>query len=225
VWLAERVVVQGDIAQEVGFVPGTGQPLTIEGRALPPSLGGRVGGLLAVRDEDLGEAIRRLDEFAARLVGDVNSLHASGVDENGRPAGAFFAITGVGQDGVEGAAQRIEVVGALVADPTRVASGRGAAPAENGVALDIAALRNDPRGASGMLRSLIVDLGGRSRESQDLTIAQQFVVDAFHAQRESVSGVSLDEEAAHLLQFQRSYEAAARVLATADEMARTILAL
>lgn len=41
---------------------------------------------------------------------------------------------------------------------------------------------------------------------------------------ESTSGVSLDEEAANLIQFQQSYAAAARILTTAQEMFDTILA-
>jgi flagellar hook-associated protein 1 FlgK len=45
------------------------------------------------------------------------------------------------------------------------------------------------------------------------------------AQRDASSGVSLDEEAINLLQFQKSYEAAARFLKIADEMTQTILAL
>lgn len=225
VWLAERVVVQREIVTAVEFEPGTGRPLTIEGRVVEAAgLGGRIGGLFAVRDDDLADAVRRLDQFAARLAEDVNAIHRTGVDERGRAAGAFFVLDGAGP-GTEGAAQRLRVADAIVSDSSRVAAGRGAAPAENGVALDIAALRNDPKGASGMLQNLIVELGGRSREAQDLVEAQSFVVQAFQAQRESVSGVSLDEEAAHLLQFQRAYEAAARVLAAADEMARTILSL
>jgi flagellar hook-associated protein 1 FlgK len=76
-----------------------------------------------------------------------------------------------------------------------------------------------------MLQHLVVDLGSRSREAQDVLEGQQLVVESFLAQRESVSGVSLDEEAANLMRFQRSYEAAARVLSTADDMVRTILEL
>ena len=53
---------------------------------------------------------------------------------------------------------------------------------------------------------------------------QQVIVDSFVAQRESVSGVSLDEEAANLLRFQRSYQAAARIMTAADEMTQTLLA-
>mgnify|MGYP000512940459 FL=1 len=40
---------------------------------------------------------------------------------------------------------------------------------------------------------------------------------------ESVSGVSLDEEAANLIKYQQSYAAAARILSTAQELFNTIL--
>jgi flagellar hook-associated protein 1 FlgK len=54
---------------------------------------------------------------------------------------------------------------------------------------------------------------------------QQLILSQTTAQRESVSGVSLDEEAINLLQYQRAFEAAARFLNVADEMTRTILEL
>ena len=40
---------------------------------------------------------------------------------------------------------------------------------------------------------------------------------------QSVSGVSLDEEAANLIKYQQSYAAAARILTTAQELFNTIL--
>ena len=45
------------------------------------------------------------------------------------------------------------------------------------------------------------------------------------AARESVSGVNLDEEAARLLQYQQAYQAAARVIATANSMFDTVLSV
>jgi flagellar hook-associated protein 1 len=39
-----------------------------------------------------------------------------------------------------------------------------------------------------------------------------------HNQRGRISGVSLDEEAANLIRYQRAFEAAARVVTTINEM-------
>jgi flagellar hook-associated protein 1 FlgK len=43
--------------------------------------------------------------------------------------------------------------------------------------------------------------------------------------RQAVSGVSLNEEAIHLTQYQRSYEAAAQIVQIIDELLQTILSL
>jgi flagellar hook-associated protein 1 FlgK len=42
--------------------------------------------------------------------------------------------------------------------------------------------------------------------------------------RSEVSGVNLDEEAARLLQFQQAYQASAKVISTASDMFKTLLA-
>ena len=42
-------------------------------------------------------------------------------------------------------------------------------------------------------------------------------------QRQDTSGVSLDEEATHLIQYQRAYEAAARVISVSDSMLDTLI--
>jgi flagellar hook-associated protein 1 FlgK len=230
VWVAERVVLQRGETLRLSFETENGSAerrLRIEGRELrPEEVDGRIGGLVRTRDEDLRGAIRRLDELAARLVRDVNAIHREGRDRNGRPAGDFFVMDDiVGNDGVDRAAEAVRVAGPLLDDASRVAAGRSGEPGDGTLALDLAALRNDPAGVSGMLQDLVVDVGSRSREAMDVLEGQQLVVDSFLAQREAVSGVSLDEEAANLMRFQRSYEAAARVLTTADDMVRTILEL
>jgi flagellar hook-associated protein 1 FlgK len=137
----------------------------------------------------------------------------------------MFELPGIEHDGVTGAAAVIRVTAELERDSNRVAAGRSSSPGDNTVALDIAALRNSATGAAGLLNSLVVDLGARAREAEDLARGQQIIVDSFRAQRQAVSGVSLDEEAAQMLMFQRSYQAAAQLLTIADEMAATILSL
>ena len=44
-------------------------------------------------------------------------------------------------------------------------------------------------------------------------------------QKQSISGVSLDEEMVNLLSFQRAYDASARLIKIADEMLQTVLQL
>jgi flagellar hook-associated protein 1 FlgK len=52
------------------------------------------------------------------------------------------------------------------------------------------------------------------------------VVDgALRVQRDSVSGVSLDEETADLLRFQKAYQANAKVISVIDEMLNSVIAM
>jgi flagellar hook-associated protein 1 FlgK len=55
--------------------------------------------------------------------------------------------------------------------------------------------------------------------------AQAILHDQLTSQRASISGVSMDEELANLLQYQRSFEAASRMIVVADEMFQTILSI
>jgi flagellar hook-associated protein 1 FlgK len=224
--LGGRTIVQKAGSDQITLDQGQPRTLRFQGTELDASeVGGRLGGLVEARDEDIATAIRRLDEMAARLATDVNRIHRGGRDRRGDAAGEFFSLAGVGRDGVTGAAAVLRVDGALRADALRVAAGTDGTPGDGTIALDLAALRDDAEGAGAGLRALVADIGGRARESRDLADAQQVVVDSFQAQRDSVSAVSLDEEATELLRFQRSYQAAARIVTTVDEMAQTLLAM
>jgi flagellar hook-associated protein 1 FlgK len=53
--------------------------------------------------------------------------------------------------------------------------------------------------------------------------AQQAIDSQVSAERESISGVNLDEEAADMMKYQQAYQAAAQVIKTADTMFQTLL--
>src|SRR5207248_2302971 len=53
--------------------------------------------------------------------------------------------------------------------------------------------------------------------------SSQLVLQQLQDQRGSISGVSLDEEAAHMVEYQRAYEAAARVVTTVNQMLETVI--
>lgn len=67
-------------------------------------------------------------------------------------------------------------------------------------------------------------IGAQARETRFALDSQQGIDAALVQQRESLSGVNLDEEAANLLRFQQAYQAAAQVIATADTVFQTLLA-
>ena len=75
---------------------------------------------------------------------------------------------------------------------------------------------------SGLTR-LTARAGNEARHAQLSLEAQQAIDTQVNAERESVSGVNLDEEAADMLRFQQAYQAAAQVIATADSMFQTLM--
>ncbi len=100
---------------------------------------------------------------------------------------------------------------------------------DNGNARDLAALdqRGVLNGGSVGLTAGLAQLTGRigsDARHADLTLeAQGAIHSQVIAERESVSGVNLDEEAADLLRYQQAYQAAAQIISTADTMFQTLL--
>ena len=72
--------------------------------------------------------------------------------------------------------------------------------------------------------SLIGDIGLRTQSAKSSGEMSQRIHEDAERARTAMSGVNLDEEAARLLQYQQAYQAAAKVLATANEMFRALLA-
>lgn len=65
---------------------------------------------------------------------------------------------------------------------------------------------------------------GSDARHADLSLQAQSAIHAqISAERESISGVNLDEEAADMMRFQQAYQAAAQVISTADAMFQTLL--
>ncbi|MFC0677091.1 flagellar hook-associated protein FlgK [Lysobacter korlensis] len=65
--------------------------------------------------------------------------------------------------------------------------------------------------------------GSQARHAELSLEAQQAIHNQVVAERESVSGVNLDEEAADLLRYQQAYQAAAQVIATADSLFQSLI--
>ena len=73
------------------------------------------------------------------------------------------------------------------------------------------------------LISLVNHLAISSKTAESITNTKESLLSSVDTQRKSLSAVSLDEETTNLIIFQQSYNAAARVITTLDDMLNTMI--
>lgn len=178
--------------------------------------GGQLGGVLQARDQQLPAYTSALDNLAYAIGTQVNTQNAAGLDGNGNPGAALFTLPGT----APGAAAAIQVA---TADPAAIAAaavGQGTSGNGNALALsDLSgAMLVAGQTASGFYSALLGQIGSDASGASTNNAAQQATLTQLTTQRDSLSGVSLDEEAASLTQYQRSYEAAAKVFSIVDTL-------
>ncbi|ULL19456.1 flagellar hook-associated protein FlgK [Paenibacillus sp. H1-7] len=163
-----------------------------------------------------------------------NGLHKLGYNFSNTPSGIpFFA----GNPGEVITAASLKINTAIVDNPNLIATslrttGTGldekVVRGNNTMALMISQVRDtqynfgtatDPQKATvdDYFRSVVGQLGVQTKEAQRQTTNQKVLVDQVESRRQSVSGVSLDEEMSNMIKFQHAYNAAARAMTTFDE--------
>jgi flagellar hook-associated protein 1 FlgK len=186
---------------------------------------GSLGGLLHVRDVALPAHSGRLDQLAYDVANAVNGIHSTGYDATGNPAGMFF----VPPAGVAGAAAAMTVDPALAADSARLAGSATGAVGDNEIARALAALRDQPvvnGGSSTPAQGwglFVYHIGADVNGALDSAASRDEIVRQLQRLRDDASGVSLDEEAANLMKFQRAYEANARFFTTIVDTIDTLM--
>ena len=161
--------------------------------------------------------------LAAVLITEVNALHSTGFSLTGSTGANFFTGTN---------AADIDVNSALLSDPALLqVSGTNGAVGDNQVALALGQLANQAQ-VSLAGRTFSQNYGqnvagfGNALSSVNRELSDQTAVgDMLLRQRDSVSGVSLDEEMTDLVKFQKAFEASAHLITTVDEMLDTVLNL
>lgn len=84
-------------------------------------------------------------------------------------------------------------------------------------------LDSDTTSMNNALQGLTTQVGTASRSSQSALAAQNALDTQITAERDAVSGVNLDEEAANMLRYQQAYQAAAQMIGVADTLFQTLL--
>jgi flagellar hook-associated protein 1 FlgK len=185
---------------------------------------GALKGCIQVRDVSVPSYSSRLDAIAAGIIQEVNNLHSSGFGLDGTTGNDFFIGT---------SASDIACHPSVLGDPRLIAAAGSASgvPGDNSIAIAIADLQNDLTmdGNSATFgdyyHSIIAELGGAVQEAAANYDHQSAMVDQLTSARESVSGVSLEEEMVNLIKFQHAYEAAAKLVSTTDELLETVIGM
>jgi flagellar hook-associated protein 1 len=189
-----------------------------DGKSFQPS-SGELKGLLYARDSVIPDQRARLDQMAKILATNVNQIHAAGYGQDGSTGLNFFNGTD---------ALSIQVNPNLTSTNMAVASSTD--EAGNGDVAEAIAAMKSSKWMSGSTQTLsdfytgqVAALGQLVQRVTDSASQSKLVNSALDAQRESVSGVSLDEEAANLAKAQKAYQAAARVMTIYDELLDRII--
>lgn len=175
------------------------------------------GATLATNSNSL---VYQMNQFAVNLVNKVNSLHTTNTwDQNGNPGVDFFE-TG-------GNALNISLNSALKNHPELIAAAQGSefSGVLNGSAARAIADLRDDSSLGTAYRQTVANLGTATQQATRNATSQQMIQNQLLRQRDSVSGISLDEEVVNLAMFHRAFEATARFITVIDEMLRKVINL
>lgn len=231
VYLNGTSIVDSGVARPLTLtsVAGTYQLELPSGAAVPTSGSGSIGANLDLVNNEIPALRQRIDSLASAFVGSVNTLHQTGTNPLGNTGVDFFDPAGT-------TARTIAVSSAVLADAQEIAAGTpdglGQYQAgQNDIAIGMSQMRDATQGAlagqtfSAFYGDVVVDVGLAVSNAQSSLEAHDTARLQADARRAEVSGVSVDEELVDLMRFQQAFEAAARLVNTADEMIQTVLAM
>lgn len=178
--------------------------------------GGQLGGYITARDQDIPQMLSALDQLAYGISTQVNAQNNSGSDLSGATGTAASPLYIFNQPAtVAGSAAAMSVI---MTDPSQIAAaalGEGSGDNSNAAALAALGQQSIAGGLppSGFYARFVGALGSLVSEVQSYNTAQSASVTQLQAARDSLSGVNLNDEAALMQQFERSYQAASQVFA------------
>ncbi|WP_324668261.1 flagellar hook-associated protein FlgK [Geochorda subterranea] len=236
--IAHRLVMEGQGADRVVRWEGASGPVVAFG-------GGEIGAILEMRGTigSQGPAsvsgaipglMRALDEWTRALAQEFNRVHRAGYGLDGQNGRGFFRVD-ADQDGW--VADDLTIWPGIMADPGRVAAAKSdtSIPGDGSHALALADVLKTVRFDStkqvdlggvtlpDYFASLVGRIGVQAQQAQRMADNQQLVLDHLEGLRQSISGVSLDEEMADLIRFEHAYGAAARAMTAMDEVLDTLI--
>lgn len=191
--------------------------------------GGYIGGLLQSRDDLVTEAMDFLNSFALSVSDQFNAIHYSGYgtgDYEDITGTALFNPLTSSKDAAGSMSINDDVLdhknllAAAGGDGTGNSLGSGDGSKALGM-LDLFSEAVFDGGSSTIdeyYSSFVSSMGSKSQQASVMNDNQETLIEQISTQRQSVSGVNIDEETMDMIQFQQSYQAIARYISVLDEM-------
>ena len=194
--------------------------------------GGELKGLFNMRDDTIPKHLENLEKMAFALKEQVNAIHEEGYSLGADEKSELeFFITATGDNSLISVNPELADVEKIAAalGPPESDTGEESGTGDGRNALRIAQIRYDKIAGLGdssiddFTDSMIAVLGVDAQEAIRMTENQTLLLSQIEYQRESVSGVSLDEELTNMIKFQHAYNSAARMVTAIDEMLEVIV--
>jgi flagellar hook-associated protein 1 FlgK len=204
---------------------------------------GKLAGLVEARDQLIPAYQTDLDNLATDIITSTNTQHHLGVDLDGNAGQDFFSPAASGTS----AALTFSLNPVVAADggmiaasqtdplPTSLAPtpnpGHSGAPGDNSNALAMANLASQKLASGGSFTyaeayaALQFRIGTHAQSAKQSLDTQSAMLTQVKNLRDSVSGVSLDEEAVDLIRFQRAYQASARFISLIDQLTADMIGI
>jgi flagellar hook-associated protein 1 len=177
--------------------------------------GGALGGQIEARDQAIPGVLGQLNTLAYNVETSFNTQSRAGFDANGIAGVNFFTQPA----SAPGAAASI---GVAITDPNLVAASSDGSVGSNGNAQALANLQSQSivQGQTPVdyYSNLVFQIGNQISQAQSEQTAVGLVQQQLTDQRGAISGVSLDEEAVKLIQYQSAYQASANVVNIVNQL-------
>lgn len=178
---------------------------------VPTGMTGEIGGTVDLIDKTIPAYVAGLNAVVTTLAGQVNAVHQGGFDATGAAGGPFFSFN---------PSDPSHTLAVAVLQPDQVAASSlpgGVVDGSNADALSALT------GAESAYQRLVTGFGSTVASEKQMAASQKALTDQVDGSREQLAGVDLDEEMLTMVQYQRGYEAASRVLTTVDSMLDTLI--
>ena len=182
---------------------------------------GSLAGLIEVRDQTLPGLLSNLDTLASGLANTINAVHRGGTDLTGAAGGDLFRCSFRDRQGYAAS------IAVEITDPSIDRRQFGWQCRQQWQCGLLAGVRGQPvadgQTATDFYANVVFGVGSAVANGSAELSASQLALQQLQDQRGSISGVSLDEEAANMVRFQNAYDAAARVVTTVNQMLETVI--